>query len=86
MAPPPFPTMHLRESKPVRSHREQGLLVELELADATQTERITIQTLVPLPLPPPPQRALIREVLRRARDALDAQIAGIPICSSKHTC
>jgi hypothetical protein len=73
--------MRLAKSQPIHcGGRQTSLLVELELADtvnlAAQTERISIQTLVPAPLPNP-QQGVELAALQRARALLDAQIAAV---------
>jgi hypothetical protein len=73
----PYPMMRLAKLQSIDG--QQTLLVELELANApsiSPQERISIHTLLPTPLPNP-QHGLELAVLRRARDALDAQIAAV---------
>jgi hypothetical protein len=77
----PYPVMRLAKSQPIHfGSRQTSLLVELELADrvnlAVQTERISIQTLVPTPLPDP-QHGVELAALERARALIDAQIEAL---------
>ena len=77
----PYPMMRLARSQPIHfGSRQTSLLVELELRDtvnlAVQTERISIQTLVPTPLPNP-QQGVALAALQRARALIDAQIAAL---------
>jgi hypothetical protein len=76
----PYPMMRKARSEQIHSGGQISLDVELELANtfnvSAQSERISIRTLISLPLPNHPQ-AIELAALRHARDALDAQIAAI---------